>query len=163
MMITASVSKALNEQVTSELNASHKYLAMAACFRKMGFMIFAKRFLQQSEEERTHALKIVKFLEDVGATVKFDSIAKPKPDYPNVKAIVKAALESEEEVTKQIHELVALADKEKDYTTRSFLQWFVDEQVEEVSSMTELLQWVTMAGESNLLLVENRIAQAMSA
>jgi ferritin len=74
---------------------------------------------------------------------------------------VKAALDSEMTVTQQINDLVALAEKENDYATRSFLKWFVDEQVEEVATMTELLQWVTMAGEANLFALENRLAQAM--
>jgi len=80
-----------------------------------------------------------------------------------VREIVKAAVDSEITVTRQINDLMAKSEKEQDYTTRSFLKWFVDEQVEEVSSMTELLQLVTRAGESNLLYVEARLAAAMAA
>jgi ferritin len=162
MLISKKMNTELNKQVANEMNASHKYLAMSCSFMGMGLKIFATRFRKQSDEERGHALKIVDYIHDVNGTVSYDAVAKPKGDYTTVRAIVKAALDSEMTVTAQINDLVALADKEKDYATRSFLNWFVDEQVEEVSSMTELLQWVTMTSESNLFQLENRLAQAMS-
>ena len=65
-------------------------------------------------------------------------------------------------MTEQVNELVAQAERENDYATRSFLQWFVDEQVEEVSAMSELLQMVKLAGEANLFFVENRLAKMMA-
>ena len=160
MMISAKMTKALNEQVTNELGASHKYLTMAYSFDHMGLKIFAQRFIQQSDEERMHAMKIAKFICDVGGEVAIGSMGSLKGNYSSAKAIVKAALDSELTVTKQINDLVALSEKEKDYATNSFLKWFVDEQVEEVSSMTELLQLITMAGEQNLFAVETRLAAA---
>jgi ferritin len=162
MLISRKMNALLNKQVANEMNASHKYLAMSCCLADMGLKIFASRFRKQADEERGHSLKIVDYIHNVGGSVVFDAVARPKGDYPTVRAIVKAAVDSEMTVTAQINDLVALADKENDYATRSFLGWFVDEQVEEVSSMTELLQWVTMAGESNLFQLENRLGQAMS-
>lgn len=161
MMITAKMNDRLNQQIANELNASHKYLAMAYCFDGMGLKVFAQRFNQQAAEERTHALKIADYIHDVGGKVVFESLDKPKGDYANAKAIVKAALDSELTVTAQINEIVAMTEKETDYATRTFLQWFVSEQVEEVSSMTELLQWVTLAGD-NLIPLETRLAQSMA-
>ena len=159
MTISGKMNGALNHQVTNEVAASHVYLAMSACFDKMGLRIFAKRFFDQAEEERTHALKIIKYLQDVNGTVKLEAIGQPRAEYPTAVAIIEAAVESENLVTRQVNELVALAESENDYATRSFLQWFLDEQVEEVASMQNLLQLVKMAGESNLLLVESRIAE----
>lgn len=161
MMITAKMNDRLNLQIANELTASHKYLAMAYCFDNMGLKVFAKRFNQQALEERTHAMKIADYIHDVGGKVVFEALEKPKGDYANAKSIVKAALDSELTVTAQINEIVALSEKETDYATRSFMQWFVSEQVEEVSSMTELLQWVTLAGE-NLIPLETRLAQSMA-
>ncbi len=161
MMITAKMNDRLNQQVANEMNASHKYLAMSYCFDAMGLKIFAQRFKQQAVEEQGHALKIADYIKDVGGKVVFDAIDKPKGDYPNAKAIVKAAVDSELTVTAQINEIVAMTEKETDYATRSFMQWFVSEQVEEVSSMTELLQWVTLAGD-NLIPLETRLAQTMA-
>lgn len=161
MMISEKMNQALNRQVTNEFGASHTYLAMACSFHEMGLKVFAKRFSQQAEEERQHALKIMKYIEDVGGKIVLDGVAKPKTGYNSTLAIVEAAVEAERTVTGQVNELVALAETEKDYATRSFLQWFVDEQVEEVSSMLDLLQMVTMAGEKNLFYVESRLAQVM--
>ena len=163
MMISAKMNQALNQQVTNELNASFSYLAMSFEFKDMGLKIFGQRYRAQADEERGHAMKITGYIHDVGGKVCLDAVAKPKADYDSAQSMVEAALTSEETVTKQINDLVALAEAEKDYATRSFLQWFVDEQVEEVSSMSELLQLVKMAGEANLFLVEGRLAKMMTA
>jgi ferritin len=160
MMISEKTGRALNKQVMNELHASHTYLAMSLAFRDMGLKVFAGHFLKQAEEERGHAMKIINYLHDVGAPVRLDNIAKPEGHFETAAAIVKDAVQAEQNVTRQINELVAMAETEKDYATRSFLQWFVDEQVEEVSSMSELLQWIEMAGDRNLFLVEARLAAA---
>lgn len=160
MMISPLMNKALNEQVTNELGASHRYLAMAYSFDHMGLKIFAQHFIRQSNEERMHAMKIAKYISDVGGQVVIGPIAAAQGDFSSAKTIVKGALDSELTVTRQINDLVALSESEKDYATNSFLKWFVDEQVEEVSSMTELLQLVTMAGDSNLFAVETRLTAA---
>jgi len=162
MLISTKMNQALNQQIGNELNAAHKYLAMAYAFDGMGLKIFAKRFLQQADEERGHGLKIARYLIDVGAKVQFGAIAQPRESYPTVRSALEAALESELTVTRQINDLVAQAESEKDYATRSFLQWFVDEQVEEVASVTEMLQLVSLAGEQNVFQVENRIARMMA-
>lgn len=162
MSISVKMAEQLNQQVANEFNAAYKYRAMAYCFADMGLKIFAKRFEEQADEERGHALKIAKYIQDVNSKVELQAVAKPKHDYKSAKEIVEAALKSEETVTSQINALVALAAQENDYATRNFLEWFVEEQVEEVASMRELLQWVTMAGENNLFQLENRIAQSMS-
>ena len=160
MMISDAMSKKLNEQITAEFSAAHSYLAMACAFEKMGLKILAKLFLGQSDEERTHALKIVKYVEEVGGTVALAAIPEPRGQYKDAEDIVKAALKSELNVTNLINDLVTLAESEKDYATRSFLNWFVDEQVEEVSSMTDLCDLVKMAG-TNMLQVEARVRHLM--
>lgn len=163
MMISSRMNGALNQQVTNEINASFSYLAMSFAFNDMGLKVFGQRYRAQADEERGHAMKIAGYIQEVGGKVCLDAVAKPRDDYDSAQAMVEAALTSEETVTKQINDLVALAEAEKDYATRSFLQWFVDEQVEEVSSMSALLQMVKMAGEANLFLVEGRLAKMMTA
>jgi ferritin len=160
MSISQAMNAKLNDQITSELSASQKYLAMACVFESMGLKVLARRFRQQSEEERGHALKIVDYMVDVGARVSLQAVPQPPGDYPTALAALEAAVESELTVTRQINELVALAEKENDYATRSFLQWFVDEQVEEVSTTTHLVQLARMAG-SNLLQLEAAVLQLM--
>jgi ferritin len=158
-MISDAMVNKLNDQIANELGASHSYLAMACTFETMGLVILSKRFMQQSDEERDHALKILHYIQEVGGNVKLKQIAVPKADYKQPIDIIRAALDSELTVTKQINALMALADKEKDYATRSFLQWFVDEQVEEVSSMRDLLQLTERA--KDILWVENRVRHDM--
>jgi bacterioferritin B len=153
MQISKAMNAKLNEQITAEFAASHKYLAMACAFDGMGLKYLRNRFFKQQEEEHGHAMKVLRYVLEVGGTVKPEGAPKPKSDYKSVGEMVKAAVESEEHVTRLIHELVALAEKEHDYATRSFLNWFVDEQVEEISTMTDLLRIVELAGD-NVLQVE---------
>ena len=160
MQIPGSVQAKLLEQVTAEFSAAHKYLAMACALDAMGLKFLCRRFLKQHEEEREHAMKFVNYLREVGATVTLESIPKPKGDYKSAEDIVSGSVESERHVTRLIHELVALAEKERDFATRSFLNWFVDEQVEEVATMTDLLRVVQLAG-ANLLQVEAFIRHTM--
>ena len=158
VLISNTMNRRLNEQITNELSASHNYLAMSSDLNHIGLTVFSHWFLAQSNEERKHALKIVKYVEDVGGTVQLSTITPPAVHYDSARAVVDAALQAELVVTKQINELMALAEEERDYASRSFLQWFVNEQVEEVRSMTELLQWIDLAGDNNLMLVESRLA-----
>ncbi len=157
MTISEKMNQALNHQITNELAASHTYLSMSQCFDKMGLKVFAKRFFDQAEEERNHAMRIIKYTQDVDGTVVLGAIPKPRTDYTNVEAIVAFALEAENEVTRQVNELVAAAETENDYATRSFLHWFLDEQVREAAAMHEILQLVRLAGESNMLVLEARL------
>jgi len=156
MTLSDTMVKQLNGQITAEFAAAHAYLAMSCELDQMGLKVLSSFFAKQSAEEREHALKIIKYLQDVGAEVRLEAVDKPRGDYGDVAAIAQAALKSEEHVTKLVHDLAELAEKEKDYATRSFLNWFVDEQVEEVSTMTDLVQMVKLAG-NNLLQLEARL------
>lgn len=160
-MIPAAVCAKLNEQITHELNASQKYLAMACQFDGMGLKSLAGLFRKQTEEERGHALKILDYLLEVGAPVTLAPIPAPQAEFPTVVAAIDAAVDHEKLVTRQIHDLVTLAEKEKDYPTRSFLQWYVDEQVEEVSSMSQLAQVARLARD-NLLQLDGYVARLLS-
>lgn len=160
-MISKPMNDKLNQQITAEFAAAHNYLAMACTLEGMGLKILTKKFLEQSEEERGHAMKIINYIHDVEGTVALEGTPRPQGDFSTVKSIVSMALEGERKVTGMIHELVALAELDKDYPTRSFLQWFVDEQVEEEASMRDLLNLVDMAGE-NLLQVEARVRHEMT-
>ena len=162
MMISEAMCGKLNEQIAAEFSASHAYLAMHCTLNEMSLKILAKRFLAQHDEEREHAMKFVGYVQEVGGRVTLEATPKPSDGFSDVESIVQAALESEKNVTRMINELVALAEKEHDYATRSFLNWFVDEQVEEVSSMIDLLDLVKLAG-GNMLQVEARVRHEMMA
>lgn len=162
MLISKTMNAKLNEQITSEFSAAHAYLGMVCALEDMGLKILAKRFLAQYEEELAHAMKILHYVQEVGGRVELKGVPQPNCEFGNLESIVQAALESEQQVTRMVNDLVALADKEKDYATRSFLNWFVDEQVEELSSMADLLNLVRLAG-NNVLQVESRVRHEMMA
>jgi ferritin len=135
MMISKAMNTKLNEQVAHEFGASQAYLAMACQFEGLGLKALAAHFRRQTEEERGHALKILDYVLEVGGKMTLSKLDAPPAEYRTVLAAIQAAVAHEKRVTAQIHALMKLAEKETDYATRSFLEWFVDEQVEEVSSM----------------------------
>ena len=105
-------------------------------------------------------MRFLTYIQDAGGTVAIPAIAAPATGFERAEEAVAAALASEEDVTARINELVDVARAANDHATDAFLQWFVTEQVEEVSTMTELLQVTRRAGEGNLLLVEDYIARS---
>lgn len=144
--ISAGMCAKLSEQITHEFGAELTYLAMACQFERDSLKMLAKFFRKQADEERGHALKIVDYLLEVGAVPRLEAIPAPAAEHATVLAALEAALAHEQRVTQQIHDLVALAERERDYATRSFLNWFVDEQVEEVSTMEHLVGVCRMCG-----------------
>ncbi len=158
MMISKSMAKALNGQVKEEFFASWTYMAMGYAFESMNLKVFAQWFYKQAQEEKTHAEKIAQYILDQGAEVKLTALDAPKTEYKSAEEIVGAAVQHEIKVTKMINKLVDLARKENDHATDNFLQWFVQEQVEEVASTTELHDMVKMAtGPGQLFMLENRL------
>jgi len=162
MMISEAMNTKLNEQIAVEFDAAHQYLAMACSFESMGYRILAKWFYKQSEEERTHAKRIIDYVHSVDGCVALTAVSAPKSEFKSVEEIIKMALEGEERITTMINELATLAGNEQDHATQSMLAWFVDEQVEEVASMRGVLQLVELAN-GNILQVENRLRHEMLA
>jgi ferritin len=152
---------ALNQQVGNEFGASIEYVAIAAYFASEGLPTLAERFFQQAGEERDHAMRFVKYVLDAGAELEIPAIPAPKGKFKSAEDAVKQALDWEKTVTSQVNALVKLAVSESDYTTQCFLNWFVTEQLEEVSSMDNLLKLVRQAGKDNLIYVEASVAREM--
>jgi ferritin len=161
MALSEAMNAKLNEQITNELNASQIYLAMACMFDDMGLRNMSRLFRAQADEERGHAMKILGYVPEAEGKVTLQAIPAPPAEWPSVEAAVEEALKHERKVTGQINNLVALADQEKDYASRSFLNWFVDEQVEEVGSMSSLLQATKLAGK-NLLQLEAYVGHMLA-
>ncbi len=159
MLISQKVNDAINAQIGREFGAFLQYVAVAAHFDGQSLAQLAKHFSRQAEEERDHAMRFIKYLSDAGASVVIPSVAAPKSAFSTAEEAVKLSLDWEQEVTRQIHAILDLALKENDHTTQQFLQWFVEEQLEEVSSMDKLLSVVRRAGEDGLLLVEEYLAR----
>lgn len=158
MLISQTLNAQINEQVGYEFSASIQYTAIAAHFDAESLPFLAQHFYRQAAEEHQHAMKFIKFLIDAGARVEIPVIAKPIAKFPFAEDAVKLSLEQEIKVTDLINSLMDLALKENNHIAATFLQWFVIEQLEEVSSMDQLLKIVARAGEANLLLVEQYLA-----
>jgi bacterioferritin B len=153
-VISASLANAFNAQIGQEFGASMQYVSIAAHFQRSQLTLLAKLFFKQAEEEREHAMKFVKYLLDTKAALAIPAIPAPQATFPDAEAAVQAALTWEQEVTRQIGLLMDQAVKDNDYLGQSFLQWFVDEQLEEVVKMDRLLSVIRQAGQKNLLMVE---------
>ncbi len=154
MLISKKLNAAFNDEIGLELFASNQYLNMAAYLETIPLKKLAALFMKQSDEERGHALKFVKYLNDVGGSVKIPAIEAPKPAFRSAEEVMAKSLEWEVKVTDRINELMATAVAEKDYAAQEFLQWFVKEQVEEVSTMDNLLKIVKLSGDRALIMVE---------
>jgi ferritin len=154
LLISPTLASAVNQQIGHEFGASMQYVSIAAHFSQRGLVLLSKLFLKQAEEERVHAQKFVQFLLDTKAELKIPAIPAPTPTFPTAEAAVEAALNWEKEVTRQITALMDIAVKENDYLSQSFLEWFIDEQLEEVVKMDRMLNVVKQSGEKNLIMVE---------
>ena len=153
MLISRELAAAFNEQIGHELGASLQYISIAAHFKQRHLTLLGQLF-KQAEEEQLHAHKFVQYLLDTKGELKIPAIPAPTPVFASAEAAVQAALKWEEEVTGQITSLIDLAAKQNDYIAQSFLQWFIDEQLEEVVKMDRLLGVIRQSGEKNLLMVE---------
>ena len=154
MLISPELNAAFNDEIGLELFASNLYLSMAAYFEAYPLKKLAAMFAKQADEERMHALKFVKYLNDVGGTVKIPAVDAPQATFKSVEDVVKVALKWEQEVTDRVNALMTLAVAEKDYAAQDFLRWFVTEQVEEMGTMENLLKVVQAAGERSIMMVE---------
>ena len=160
MIIKEQLVGAMNQQIRSEFSASQQYIAIAIYFDGESLGELASFFYRQSEEERMHAMKFVHFLLEAGAKPIIPDLPEFKNEFASASEAVQYALDQEIKVTDQINALVTLATAENDHISNNFLQWFVTEQVEEVDSMTTLLQTINHAG-SSLLLVEDFVRRTM--
>ncbi len=158
-LIGKAVEDSLNKQAVEEFSASAQYTAMAFYFESETLPQLAEFFHAQADEEREHAMKLLSYISEAGGQPIVPGSREPKNHFEDAEEVVEMALNQEVTVTNQINNLVDIAIKENDHLTRNFLQWFVDEQLEEVSSMSDLLSVVRRAGKTNLLLVEDYLAR----
>ncbi len=149
----------LNEQIGYEFAASQQYIAVAVHYDSQSLPQLAAHFYRQAVEERNHAMMMVQYLLDADKDVLTPGIDAPQTDFSDVVAPVALALDQEKRVTQQIVELVKLARDEGELVGEQFLHWFLQEQREEVASMTDLLA-VVERGKDNLLTVEENLSRS---
>src|SRR5215208_3677345 len=150
---------ALNQQVAREFAASQQYVAIAVYYDSETLSQLASHFYRQAIEERNHAMMIVQYLLDANQQVVIPGVDAPRSDFSDVAGPVRLALEQEKTVTDQIVALARLARDEGDLVGEQFLGWFLQEQREEVASMSALLAVVDRASDANVLLVEEYLAR----
>ena len=159
MLISENLNQAMNTQIGSELGASNQYLKIASYFDSETLPELAAFFFRQSDEERTHALKFVRYILDAGGEVEIPAIGAAPTVIESAEAAANMALDWELEVTTQINNLMDMAIKEGDHIAQEFLGWFVNEQLEEVSTMDALLTVIRRAGEGQLQFVEEYLVR----
>ena len=158
MLTSTKIVDAINKQIGNEFGAAMQYVAIAAYFSGDALQQLAEHFFRQAAEENDHAMRFIKYVIDAGGRVVIPTIAAPQGEFKNAEEAIKLSLDQEVEVTHQINALVELARSENDFITNNFLQWFLTEQLEEVSSMDTLLK-IVQRGANNLLSVEEYLAR----
>lgn len=139
VMISPNLQAAINRQINAELWSAYLYLSMSMDAQNKGYPGIAQWLFAQWEEEQTHAEKLVTFLTDRMAKVCLEAIESVKEEWDSPMDIFQDALAHERKVTKMINKLVEMAFADADYASVSFLQWFVDEQVEEEKNVSDII------------------------
>jgi ferritin len=148
---------AINTQLNFEIESAHVYLAMQNYFAAMSLKGFEHWFQIQFREELEHAEKFMDYLNDRGARVEIRGFDNPKNDFSSIFEVLKTSLNHEKEVTRRINELMALAIELKDYATVSFLNWYVDEQVEEEANFSELIDKVEFLDNKGIYMLDKEL------
>jgi ferritin len=152
----------LNEHLQLELGAAHNYLAMSLWFEVQNLPGFAGWLRAQSSEETGHAHRFINHLLERDSKIELPAIPKPPSEWASPRAAIEATLASEQRVTESINSLYDLAEKVGDRAARNLLQWFVDEQVEEESTVRNILGRLELAGDEGLglLLVDQEVGKS---
>ena len=153
-MAEKSFADAINEQISNEFAASQQYIGAAVFYDSETLPRLAAFFYRQAVEERNHAMIMVQYLLDAGEEVRIPDVKSQQTKYDDVVGPVKMALDQEKRVTEEIKALFKLARDGDNFEGEQFLAWFVKEQVEEVSSMTDLLNVVERSKDTPLLIEE---------
>jgi ferritin len=156
-----SIQDAINKQIGLELYSAYVYLAMSAHFAEHNFDGFASWMRSQAQEEQGHAMRLFDYLLDRGAHVDLGAVKAPPEKFGSPLEIYEEALGHEQEVTRSIHELYALARDKKDFATEIELQWFITEQVEEEATAETAVEQLRLAGDnpSALLMLDHQFGQ----
>jgi ferritin len=145
-MVSKNVEKALNEQIKREEHSSRIYLAMASWAESNGLPGAAEWLFIQTEEERVHMLRLLRYLNDRGGNAVVPALEAPAGKYKSLLGVFQEVLKHEEYISASINDLFAICNKEKDFTTANFLQWYITEQIEEEKTARQILDQIRIAG-----------------
>ncbi len=160
-MISKKLEKAINEQINKELYSEYLYISMQAWFANQNLDGMATWMDAQGKEERFHAMKFFNYLIERGGKVALKPIDGPQVDFDNPLKAFSQAYKHEQLVTKSINDLMDLAIKENDHAAKSFLQWYVDEQVEEEASVDKIVAQLKMVGDNGhgIMMIDRELGQ----
>src|SRR5215211_1289064 len=150
MRISLEIAKAINDQISYEASSAYAYIAVGSWCERIGYNGSAAFFFEQANEENTHMLKFIHYLNNAGAEAIIPAIEKPQDKFDSLESTFQAGLKSEQTVTTLIYNLVDMTEKGKDRGTYSFLQWFVTEQIEEETLFQTILQKFEILGRDKL-------------
>ncbi|HNQ43042.1 MAG TPA: ferritin [Candidatus Cloacimonadota bacterium] len=160
-MISKKLEKAINEQINKELYSEYLYISMQAWFANQNLDGMATWMDAQGKEERFHAMKFFNYLIGRGGKVALKPIEGPQVDFDNPLKAFTVAYKHEQFVSKSINDLMDLAIKENDHAAKSFLQWYVDEQVEEEASVDKIVAQLKMVGDNGqgIMMIDRELGQ----
>lgn len=158
-MLTKDIQTAINSQIKNEYYSSYLYLSMSAYSESINYPGFAGWLRSQSEEELTHALRLFDYMIDRDGRVILDKIAKPPSEFGSLLDMFEQVLDHEKEVTSMINKLYEIAIGENDHATAVELQWFIQEQVEEEKSASDIVEKIKLAGDNSaaLLMLDSQL------
>ena len=156
-MLTKKIEDILNVQVEKEGYSSNLYLAMATWAEVNGYGGVAQWLYAQAEEERQHMLKFIGYINERGGHAIIPAMEKPPVEQTSIKEMFDAVLKHECYISESINEIVAACIEEKDYTTHSWIQWFVNEQIEEEASVQSIIDKLKLVGEANMYIFDRDI------
>lgn len=157
-MISKKLEEAVNAQIQAEMYSANLYLSMSAYFKANGFDGFAHWMFVQYQEEMFHSIKLFNYLFSRGGRSQIREMDKPQVDFDSPLAVFEKALEHEQLVTSLIHKLYELSLSEKDYAFQTFIQWYIDEQVEEEESAQAIIDKIKIAGDGGIYWVDKEMA-----
>lgn len=156
-MLPKKVEEILNRQIEREDYSSQLYLAMASWAENKGFEGVSEWLYAQSEEERMHMLKLVKYVNERDGVAKIPGMETPPADFSDVFVMFDDVLKHEQYISASINEIVGVCMEENDYTTQNWIQWFVTEQIEEEASVKAIIDKLNLVGKNNLYMFDRDI------
>lgn len=152
MIISKKMEESINKQINAEMYSSYLYLSMATYFDAENLKGMASWMKVQAQEEMVHTMKFYSYIYDRGGKVTLKAIDAPMVEWKSPLQVFEAAYDHEQKITMMIHDLVKIARNENDFTSDVFLSWFVNEQIEEEASSSEIVEKIKMVGSSNQVL-----------
>ena len=156
-MLTQKVEEILNVQIQKEDYSSQLYLAMASWAENKGFSGVADWLYAQAEEERMHMMRLIRYINERDGKAKIIAVKEPPADFGSVREMFDKVLEHERFISASINEIVQVCMDENDHTTNNWVQWFVNEQIEEEASVRALIDKLKLVGEHNMYMFDRDI------